>query len=411
MNILMLIDSYLPAIGGAQRHVRDLSMNLVDNGHQVSVVTLMNQGLLDFEQDNGVRIYRIKGTMHRFTRLFSNPGRVYSPPFPDLEIVKDLQVVIKKEEPTIIHAHNWLLYSLLPLRKKLNLKVVMTLHGYDLVCPKWMYMYKNSPCTGPELPKCIECASQHFGFVKGSTTVIAKKLISPFEKQAVDMFLPVSQAVADGNHLPKRSLPYQVIPNFVSDSYPSDSAQDDCLQEYYKKLPDEGFLLYVGTLSRLKGVEVLLQAYSLLENPPPLVLIGSTWPDTPKVLPENVTLLKDWPHKAVIGAWSRCGIGIVPSLLPDAFPTVVLEAMMAGRPVIAARSGGIPEEIVDGKTGILVSPGNPVELSVAITFLLKNPDTAEGMGRAGKEKVVEFQARSIVPRIEKVYQQVIGNHA
>jgi glycosyltransferase involved in cell wall biosynthesis len=219
------------------------------------------------------------------------------------------------------------------------------------------------------------------------------------------MFLPVSRAVATGSGLVGSRLPFQVIPNFVRD--------DVCItrgdvQSYVAQLPYQRYMLFVGALIRDKGVEVLLRAYADLTDAPPLVLIGAKWPDSPAQFPPNTVVFENWPHAAVMQAWSRSLAGLVPSVWPEPCPTVAMEAMASGRPVIASQIGGLPDLVADGETGFLVAPGDPVALRQAIQRLLDDPDLRERMGQAGRRKVAEFQASSAVPRIEQVYQKLTG---
>jgi glycosyltransferase involved in cell wall biosynthesis len=95
---------------------------------------------------------------------------------------------------------------------------------------------------------------------------------------------------------------------------------------------------------------------------------------------------------------------IVPSLVPETFGMVALEAMTMGRPVVAARLGGLSELVVDGETGMLVPPGHAPALRDAIAALLGDPSRREAMGRAGRERAASYSAREIVPRVERVYR-------
>jgi glycosyltransferase involved in cell wall biosynthesis len=166
--------------------------------------------------------------------------------------------------------------------------------------------------------------------------------------------------------------------------------------------------MLVGALTAKKGIYVLLDAYTKLDNPPPLVLIGSTWRDTPGNFPPNVTVLRNWPHDAVMSAWNRCIIGVTPSIWPEPSPTVIMEAMAMGHPVIGSRIGGIPEQIVDGETGYLVTPGDSEELRQALERLLTDLESRERMGLAAKEQVKKFFASVIVARVEEIYDEVLS---
>src|SRR5689334_10955941 len=106
VRILMLAQFYPPIIGGEERHVRNLSIELAARGHDVAIATLWQESLPDLDCDQGVRIYRIRGSMQRLSVLFSEKGRQHAPPFPDPEILWALRRIITRERPDIVHAHN-----------------------------------------------------------------------------------------------------------------------------------------------------------------------------------------------------------------------------------------------------------------------------------------------------------------
>jgi glycosyltransferase involved in cell wall biosynthesis len=106
-------------------------------------------------------------------------------------------------------------------------------------------------------------------------------------------------------------------------------------------------------------------------------------------------------------AWSRSLFGVAPSILPEACATVVMEAMAVGKPVIATRVGGMPDLVDDGETGFLVSPGDPDALAASMRRLLEDPELRNRMSAAALNKVEKFKAKSVVPRIEKVYATLL----
>lgn len=404
MRILMLTQFYPPLIGGIEQHVKNLCIELVARGHTVAVVTLWQPGLKEYELDDNIRIYRIRGIVHGASRLrFIDPERTHAPPLPDLRLVWAIRRILALEQPQIVHAHNWIIHSFLPLKDRNGAKLVVTLHDYGLVCPKLTFIYQGTACNGPGVRKCFNCSVSHYGLLKAIPIGLSNWAMGAAERLAVDMFLPVSQAVAAGNSLIERNLPFEVIPNFIPDD--ADKLQgisNPCLAQ----LPGEDYLLFVGAFGHHKGLDVLLHAYADLIGPPPLVLIGyeiAEYSLKSAHLPGNVFILKNWPHKAVMEAWRRSLVALIPSVGPDSCPTVAMEAMIMGRPVIASRIGGLPDLVTDGVTGLLVPPGDPVALRQAIERLLADPALREQMGQAGKRKVVEFQASAVVSRIEQVY--------
>ncbi len=101
-------------------------------------------------------------------------------------------------------------------------------------------------------------------------------------------------------------------------------------------------------------------------------------------------------------------IAVLPSL-EEGFPNAVLEAMAAGKPVVATRVGGVPEAVVHGETGLLVPPKDPEALAEAICWLLEHPTEAARFGEAGRRRVTErFELTGMVRQYEAVYERLVA---
>lgn len=99
---------------------------------------------------------------------------------------------------------------------------------------------------------------------------------------------------------------------------------------------------------------------------------------------------------------------VLPSLW-EGFGMVLLEAMAEGRATAASRVGSIPEVVVDGRTGVLVPPGDEAALSRAIAQLLKEPETRAVLGRAGQERMeTVFSKQAMIQGTEAVYDRLLG---
>ena len=405
MRILMLAQFYPPLIGGEERHVHSLSVALAERGHDVSVATMRHEGDSQMEVEQGVRIHRIRSSMQRASAVFSEKGRQYAPPFPDPEIMLALNRILKSERTQIIHAHNWILHSYTPLKTMYNAKFVVSLHDYSMICATKRLMYQNTQqCSGPTLAKCLQCAPKQYGNAKGVPPVFLNTLSGIAERKAVDMFLPVSHAVAELTQLERYGAPYRVINNFVPSNI--NMLYDDT-DPRLSQLPQQEYSLFVGDVRRDKGVDVLFRAYKGVKGATPLVLIGKMGSDLTVSAPANSLNLQSWPHNAVLSAMRRCSIALVPSICADACPTVAIEAMAMGRPVVGSRIGGLTDIVVDGETGFLVPPGDVRALRDAIQILLDDPGRREHMGAMAKKRVEKFYASTIVPSIEKVYEEVL----
>src|SRR5947209_6710189 len=150
----MLSQSYPPVIGGEERHVWSLSRSLAARGHEVVVVTLATEGVAEFEVEGGVRIYRLRSTLHRAPWLFREEGRVHAPPLPDPKISWALRHIVDEEETQIVHAHNWLVHSYLPLKRVGGPKLVLSVHDYGLRCATKKLLRRGVICSGPGVMKC-----------------------------------------------------------------------------------------------------------------------------------------------------------------------------------------------------------------------------------------------------------------
>jgi glycosyltransferase involved in cell wall biosynthesis len=231
----------------------------------------------------------------------------------------------------------------------------------------------------------------------GPVVALANALGRRTRTKYVDTFVPVSSVVAVSTRLPGRS-PYTVIPNFVP---------DDLVLHEADPHPD-GPIVFVGDLSRDKGIDVLIEAHRRLGGVPHLVLAGRTLEDTPLYLTDQVELRGVLDHASVIDLIRTACVVVVPSIVPDCCPTVVLEAMAIGRPVVAAASGGIVDVVDDGVTGLLVTPGDPAALAAALSMVVKDRETAEAMGRMALDRARSFTASAVVGRIEELYECLVS---
>ncbi len=94
------------------------------------------------------------------------------------------------------------------------------------------------------------------------------------------------------------------------------------------------------------------------------------------------------------------------SSLNEGLGRVLLEAMAAGRPVVATKVGGVPEVVKDGITGILVPPSDPEEMSSAIMKILTNPEMADAMGEEGRKWAERFDIQNAVETLESLYRNL-----
>ena len=165
---------------------------------------------------------------------------------------------------------------------------------------------------------------------------------------------------------------------------------------------DAPIAVTVSVLRPAKGIEVLLDAVRLLPDVQFMIVgDGPMAEEWKKDSPPNVRWMGF--RRDVDAILAGCDLFVHPSL-DDAFPTVLLEAMAAGLPVVASRVGGIPEIVEDGVTGKLVPPGDAQQLASAIRAVMGNTAMGETAQKIARER---FSTSAWIERLMRVYGEVL----
>jgi alpha-maltose-1-phosphate synthase len=212
----------------------------------------------------------------------------------------------------------------------------------------------------------------------------------------------------------------RVIRNGIDTSEYSPDPRTDVVERYGID-PARPYVIFVGRITRQKGVPVLLRAAAELDPSAQLVLCAGQ-ADTPELLDE-VTKLVDglratrsgvvWipemlPKQDVIQLLTHAAVFACPSLY-EPLGIVNLEAMACATAVVGSRVGGIPEVVADGVTGLLVSPDDPAALAMALNTVLTQPSLATSMGQEGRDRAVsEFGWRAVAEQTAALYSELVS---
>jgi glycosyltransferase involved in cell wall biosynthesis len=202
--------------------------------------------------------------------------------------------------------------------------------------------------------------------------------------------------------------------------------------------PDKPFLLFVGRITRQKGIIHLIHAVKYL-SPDIQAVICAGAPDTKEIGEEmaervkevqnetshDLIWLQQWiPRDHLITLYSHASVFVCPSIY-EPFGIINLEAMASGTPVVASAVGGIPEVVIDGETGVLVpfepisddnvEPRNPErfskDLAEAVNDLLRSPERLERMGRESRKRVEEkFSWESVARGTLRFYREILSSY-
>lgn len=253
--------------------------------------------------------------------------------------------------------------------------------------------------------------------------IVKPKAISDFINMLMgryaDKIVTVSQAVA--NHIKQspfiKDSQVEVIYNGVDNAvyYPMDASS---IREKFDIAQDALVIGMIGRVNAIKGQNDFIEAVEpLLEKNEKAVafLAGGVFPGEEWRLEE---LDKRIASSSVVSQIHRIDyydktselynmfdIFVLPSIKPDSLPTVVLEAMACSKPVVGYNNGGIAEMVVDGKSGCLVKPNRPQELSNAISLLLDSSEKREKFGRVGYQRQKElFSLESYIKNFSELYK-------
>jgi len=160
-------------------------------------------------------------------------------------------------------------------------------------------------------------------------------------------------------------------------------------------------ILTVGRLTPRKGIDTVIRALpSVIERVPNAVyMVVGEGEDRERLealaretgVEDHVLFEGSVPFSQLPSTYNLCDVFVTPSRSAppsvEGFGIVFLEANACGKPVIGARSGGIPDAIVDGETGLLVEPDDEPGLAEALVSLLSNPERCRALGEAGRARV------------------------
>jgi len=412
VRLLLATDHYPPFIGGAHRQTQLLARNMASRGHEVTVVTPWHGGLPTREESDGVAVHRVRQLRTAVPALVRDRAQRHQPPFPDPVTVRSLRRILGDTRPEVVHVHGWLAFSVAVALIGQRVPLLVSAREYTYFCATRTMLHRGLPCSGPSPRKCLSCASDYYGVAKGVVTAASVAACRPVLVRKMTGLHSVSTYVHDvtvehlcGNsEAAGRQWVQATIPSVVDAEIIPNGTR---VEAHLDRLPQEPFILFVGAFRKVKGLEILFEAYRRLDSPPPLVLMGTFKRDSPRAFPADAIVLTDAPHDTVMAAWDGALFGVMPSLWPEPFGTVVAEAMSRGRPVIGTQIGG-HADIVDEASGILVPQGDVDALEQAMRTLIEDPDRREAMGRAARERARLFAAESVLPRFEQLYRDILA---
>jgi len=341
----------------------------------------------------------------------TNAFKVISRSIINTRAARLMSKLIDDLKPDIVHLqniHHQLTPAIVLAAAERNVPIVWTMHDYILNCPN-----DNFFCHGRICTRCARGNNVHAVIHRCKKGSLAASLLAAFEctlynpkrlANYVFRFICPSHFMAEmlyRNGMPTEKV--AVVPNFLVPV----------------EIPSTGddYFLYSGRLAPEKGVDTLLEAFKDIDKPK--LLIAGEGPQrnflqnrAEQLGIKNVRFLGHRTPQEIQRLLAGCRAAIVPSVCYENLPYAIMEAMAAGKPVIASRIGGIPEMVEHEVTGLLFDPGNPDELAEMLDRISNDKKGAALMGQAGKNKVRRFySADRHYELLKEIYDQAGGFRA
>ncbi|MGE0353012.1 MAG: N-acetyl-alpha-D-glucosaminyl L-malate synthase BshA [Gemmatimonadales bacterium] len=367
-----------PTYGGSGAVATELGIELARRGHQVHFITYASPFRLRGYAE-GVYFHEVETRMGRYP-LFDH--------FPyTLALASKQHEVALRERLDILHVHYAIPHATTAylaremLEGELPLKVITTLHGTDITL------------VGQE--------TSFFG-------------ITRFSIERSDMVTAVSAYLRDETYRAFGcvSCDIRVIPNFVNlqEYRPLGGAEARSCRNSVAP-PGHKVLTHISNFREVKRVKDVIRVFARIRRamPATLLMIGDG-PDREEAEREardldvgaDVRFLGRLDQVADL--LQATDLFLLPSQI-ESFGLAALEAMACGAPVVATRTGGVPEVIEDGVTGILEPPGSVEAMGRRAVELLRSPDAYQAMADAAIAQARTYSADRIVPMYEELYRE------
>lgn len=405
---VLLVNKYHYFRGGSETYYFGLAELLRKAGHEVIFFAMEDEHNLPCAQSEYfVSNVEFNGTLSALDQLKAAARMVYS-----LEAKRKFDKLLRNEKPDIIHInlfHRVLTASIVDVAKKHHIPIVFTMHDLNCICPNHTMLNHGKICEAclhGNYMNCVKCVC----FKDSRLKCLMAAIESEYNKRSglynkIDCFITPSEFYK--NLLMKSGLTKKRIIH-MKNFLPAET-------EYAIRGKRGDYVLFFGRLSYEKGILTLIEAMKHVEAP---LLIAGTGPEEDTIrqkiavsgLSDRATLLG---FKSGTALWSyvmNAGCVVIPSEWYEASGYTACEAQAMGKPVVVTDAGGLPENIVNGETGIVCPMSDVKKLAEAINCIMIIPD--EGYERMARLAVnnaqVLFDASRYVQRVMDIYQGLVA---
>lgn len=389
MKILYLNSLYSPLIkGGAELSLQLIVEGMKSLGHEVVVASLHPENSVKTDWVNEVKVIRVPLKNSYWPYGTTQPPKLSRMAWhlsdrKNGEMGKTLREILRSEQPDVVSCHNLAGWSISVWNEihAAGIPIVQVLHDFYLLCPNSNMNKGGKPCAS----QCLSCGLMRSNHAKASDKVTSVVGIS---RSILNRF------ITNGYF---QNAEKQVIYNFRQ----APEAHAPRIRK-----PDQKLTVgYLGTISKVKGVEWLITQFRKLGISASLKIAGK---GEDKAVSELKTLSQNHPIDFVgyvtpHDFLSQIDLLVVPSLWEEPLGMVAIEALAAGVPVITSGKGGLSESVKHEQNGLICPPEDPDSLGQAIFRLYDDAALYNHLSAAAPESVSHFLDKD---RLVKEYDQV-----
>ena len=391
-------------MGGGEISAYLLAKNLAKR-MDVSVLTSYFPGLKRFEIKDNIKIYRRLKTGKSPSSLIGNINRML---YFENSLKKEVMTLCKKENFDIIHCMNMTSLAAIDLKNMVISKFIAHINSPLVMCPKGDLIYKGKACPGfcskKKFEECI-LSSDEVGKMKNRFLIKHNFLFKRLMYQSYilktkrikkfDYCFAISNFLKD--NLIKLNKNISLVPNIID-------------VERFLKIKEEGNerILFLGDYKISKGPHILLEALSGTKYKADFYGDGPLKKHLVKFKKNNINIFGKVSYKNIVRVYQNHSLVVFPSIWPEPFGRIAIEAMAAGKAVVGSDIGGIKDTIENNKTGLLVGAGNILGLRRAIEKLMKNKKLRKKLGENGRKKAKKvYNGEIISKQVLSLYKRII----
>ena len=386
MKVGKLTWEYPPrVVGGIARHCEGLAKALVKQKHDVHLFTLDFPGSPDYEEIDGVKIYRTS------TEL-GHPNFLTWVLMFNHFLSKRMADITKKVDFDVIHVHDWLAaFSGISFKHYIKKPMILTVHSTEVGRAQGLHSPDSFSING----------------IEWWSTYEANRVIVCSQS--------MKNEICNHFNIPEKKV--DVIPNAIEIEKYQTSIDPGLVRQRYGVGWGEKLVLCVGRLVSQKGIEHFIRAIPQIARHFPeakYIIVGEGWSRDSLEAEARATghankirFTGFASDQEVINLMTSADVLVVPSIY-EPFGIVALEGMATGVPVVASQVDGLAEIIEHDRTGIFVFPKNPESIAWGIERILSDYDHAKWMTENAKEKLHKaYSWEAVAMKTVEVYKKVI----